>query len=447
MKKLFKLSAVIGSFFLLSANIYGLDSTIESRSSINWITRTFTSNIALDTEKSNLIMPSGKQAASMNIKTKMPQLIQNPLLSLYENSAQYLADSVVNEVVTLDQVYEFITTGYKTPDVFTSDAKLLKTTNSLKIDKIGSLLVKHNIPYTPEEPINQVASRKYSGIIIDARGSYPVHGEYISSEVYPCFFPQIWDEEMNLIFEKNMTNPDLIKDKGLVSYNYSDDLSQYENRVGSDPLYIKTVRVFGRNRTDPIIKKKDALKILSIPENIELLKQGKIVILLDKQNLIYDIATADKDEAYYVNYNNVKQYIYTNKIPVQVVDDVPGIVFSVDLKFYPDSSILLPSEKIRIEEIGRMLKDILKDDGYTVLIEGHTADVGKPVGQLNLSIERTQTVMNALVNEGIERNLFTYKGYGGIMPIASNATEEGRAQNRRVDITARPKATYIQRDW
>ena len=87
------------------------------------------------------------------------------------------------------------------------------------------------------------------------------------------------------------------------------------------------------------------------------------------------------------------------------------------------------------------------DDGYTILVEGHTADVGKPVGQLNLSIDRTETVMNAMIAEGLDEKLFTYKGYGGTMPIATNKTEEGRAQNRRVDITARPRATYIQRDW
>ena len=81
------------------------------------------------------------------------------------------------------------------------------------------------------------------------------------------------------------------------------------------------------------------------------------------------------------------------------------------------------------------------------MIEGHTADVGKPVGQLNLSIERTRTVMTALINEGLDEKIFTYKGYGGTMPIADNDTEAGRAQNRRVRIIARPRATYIQRDW
>jgi len=80
-------------------------------------------------------------------------------------------------------------------------------------------------------------------------------------------------------------------------------------------------------------------------------------------------------------------------------------------------------------------------------VEGYTADIGKPVGQLNLSVERTKTVMNALIKEGIPKELFSYKGYGGANPLGSNETEEGRRLNRRVDITARPKATYIQRDW
>ena len=100
-----------------------------------------------------------------------------------------------------------------------------------------------------------------------------------------------------------------------------------------------------------------------------------------------------------------------------------------------------------MKQIESELKNLLLDDGYTILIEGHTADVGKPVGQLNLSIDRTMTVKNALVAEGLAENLFTWKGYGGTRPVAENTTEEGRAKNRRVDIIARPRATYIQRDW
>ena len=55
--------------------------------------------------------------------------------------------------------------------------------------------------------------------------------------------------------------------------------------------------------------------------------------------------------------------------------------------------------------------------------------------------------MNALISEGMDEKIFTYKGFGGTMPLATNETEEGRAQNRRVNIIARPRATYIQRDW
>lgn len=421
---------------------------IEAVSSINWITRTFTTNFTLDTEKAQIKMPSGKKSASAQIKTKLNQLTQPALLSLYEDSQKKLSDSIIDEELLLPQVYDFIQGGYKTPDVFTKDLNLLKTTNTLNTLELNEQLIFHKNEYTPQKPIDYAPSRKFSGIIIDARGQLPVHGEYVSSETSPCFFPKIWDEQMNVVFEKNLVSPQIAKNQGIVQYHYSDDTSLYESIVGIDPLYIKAKQVFGRNRTDPIISQKDALKILTIDENIKLLQEGKVVILLDKENLIYDISVPEKDNSYYVKYNAVKQYFYENKVPgITVSDSIDGILFSVDLKFYPDSPELLPSEKERISIIAENLKTLLLDDGYTILIEGHTADVGKPVGQLNLSIERTKTVLDALVDEGISKELFTYKGYGGTMPIASNDTEEGRAQNRRVDITARPRATYIQRDW
>ena len=424
------------------------NTSVEAISSINWITREFKTDISLNTEKANLQMPSGKKTASFQIKSKMPPLIQPALLSLFENSEKNLSDTVIADELSLDQVYNFIMGGYKTPDVFTKDMAFLRTTNTVNVKDLSKLLIRHTYAYNPEKPIEYVASRPYTGIIIDARGSYPVHGEYVSSEISPCFFPQIWDDQMNRIYEKNNADPAIVESIGLVGYHYSENEADYADRIGLDPLYIKATEVYGRNRTDPIIKHKDALKILTVPENVQLLKEGKIVVLLDKPNLIYDISVPEKDTTYYIQYNAIKQYFYENKVPgITVSDSIDGILFSVDLKFYPDSPDLLPSEKQRIELIAENLKGLLMDDGYTVLIEGHTADVGKPVGQLNLSIERTRTVMNALIGEGLDKKIFTYKGYGGTMPVASNATEEGRAQNRRVDITARPRATYIQRDW
>ncbi len=437
-------------FGLVGLSLFAQKGTpsVEAVSSINWITRVFTTKISLDTEAAKLQMPSGKKTASNQIKAKMPPIIQPALLSLYEDNTKTLSDTVIADQLTLDQVYHFIMGGYKTPDVFTKDLKKLNTTNTLNIKDLSRQLIRHNYAFTPEKPIEYVASRPYSGIIIDARGAYPVHGEYIKSTVNPCLFPQIWDDEMNRIFEKNLVNPQIDQQDGIVGYHYSDDTSNYEKRVGADPLYIRATQVYGRNRTDPVIKHKDALKILTVPENVKLMQEGKVVILLDKENIIYDIAVAEKDTSYYVKYNAVKQYFYENKVPgIMISDSIDGILFSVDLKFYPDSEELLPSEKPRIELIASELKKILMDDGYTILIEGHTADVGKPVGQLNLSIKRTETVMNALVAEGLNEKLFTYKGYGGTMPKASNDTEEGRAQNRRVDITARPRATYILRDY
>ncbi len=451
-KNLFKY-AVTGLFFICLGsftNVWAQNqtTTLESTSQINWITRKFTSNLTLDTKKAGLSMPSGKKKASSIILSKMPQLIQPPLLSLYADSANTLEDMVIAENITLDDVYGFILKGYKTPDVFTPDAANLYSTNTLEVDKLGQKLVKHKTGYKPEEPIDIVPSRPYSGIIIDARGQLTVHGEFVKSDTSACFFPTIWDENMNIIYEKNEVKPDFIKENGLVTYDYSNNTERYAWRVGNDPLYIKAVEVFGINRTDPVIKRSDALKILTVPENIALLNEGKVVILLDEDQLVYNVSSAQKDRTYYAKYEAVKQYFYENAIPdVTVTDSLEGILFAINLNFYPDSPVLLPGEEKRVNQIAEQLKEILIDDGYTILVEGHTADVGKPVGQLNLSIERTKTVRDALIAQGIDPSIFTYKAYGGTMPIASNDTEEGRAHNRRVYITARPRATYIQRDW
>ncbi|WP_294428156.1 OmpA family protein [uncultured Treponema sp.] len=418
---------------------------ISSNSVIDWSKSSFVSEVSLDTEKAGISMPSGKRAAINFVEVKLPELIKDPLFSLYVNSSQQLGDLVLQDAITLDQLTKIIDEGKKSPGFFTDGTLTLKTTHSINLHEISSLMIKHHFPYKNAKPIENVASRAYTGIIIDARGELDVHGEFMSDSAYPCFFPQLWDENMNLIYERNMGNPEVEFKNGMLGYDWRDDESYYRNRVGSDPLRIKARKVYGHLRTDPVISREDALKILSVPENLKLLQEGKVVILLNEENLKYSVQKEQTRQDYYAPFLEIKSYFPDNEEAPIILPRGDKIEILYDLKFVADSSRLLESELPKMQNLAAALKAFNRDEAYTILIEGHTADVNKPQGQMNLSIARAETIVNELIKNGISRSILSYKGYGGTQPIASNATPEGRAQNRRVIITARPKATYIQR--
>jgi len=425
--------------FYSSMDYTGKKNTITSESIIDWTKQTFTSNVNLDTEKTGINMPSGKKAATNIISTELPVLIKDPLLSLYVNNRQQLGDLVLEDSITLEQLTQIIDDGKRTPGFFPNSSLILKTTHELNLNNIGSLMIKHHYPYKNAKPIEQISSRKYTGIIIDARGKLPVQGEFVNDSVYPCFFPEIWDENMNLIYERNMGEADLQKKQGVVSYNWEDDEAKYQNRIGLDPLHIKARKVYGEYRTDPVISRKDALKILTIPENLELLKDGKIVILLDKDNLIHPVSAPVKSEAYYEAIKEIKQiFIAEEDDDEEVADTWEGLKIIKNLQFIADSAQLLPTELSNLKELAEKLKKLTKSGDYEILVEGHTADVNKPRGQQKLSEERAAAIVDAFVANGLSRKLFTAKGFGGTLPVESNKTKEGRAANRRVVITAKP---------
>lgn len=421
--------------------------SVSSESTVDWTNRTFTSTLNLDMKQANLSFPTGKNTASNRMNSQLPLLIKDPLLSLKVDSSYTLNDMIVNDLLSFDSITSIIETGTKSPAIFSQTGLALNMNHQMNLANIGILMIKHRYPYSPKEPIQQVASRKYTGIIIDARGSLPVQGEFVQDQVDPCFFPTVWDDDMNLLYEKNMTNAAIAQKEGIVHYDYSDDESRYQDRIGNDPLRIRARKVYGINRTDPIISRNDALKILSIPENIQLLNEGRVVILLDQERLIHPVATPTKDDTYYVVLRELKEFIYDDKVQdVEIRDDARGIQISVqNLQFVADSSELLAEEEPRLNELAEMLRTVVESQEYTVTVEGHTASVGKPTGELNLSIERALAIIQAMEKRGIDTSQFTYRGYGGTVPLGDNDTAEGRAMNRRVEIMIIPKQTYIQR--
>ncbi len=119
--------------------------------------------------------------------------------------------------------------------------------------------------------------------------------------------------------------------------------------------------------------------------------------------------------------------------PFTVEDTDRGVRLSVrDIRFIADSDAIIPNEGWRLDAIAETLS--LVPEGK-FLIEGHTADVGNPAGEKSLSVQRARKVADELCKRGLKSEQFIYTGYGGTRPIGDNATAQGRALNRRVEIT------------
>ncbi len=85
------------------------------------------------------------------------------------------------------------------------------------------------------------------------------------------------------------------------------------------------------------------------------------------------------------------------------------------------------------------IADALKGKEQPIVIYGYTDTVGTRDNNMSLSENRAQSVHDYVVSKGIPQDLVTAQGKGPDEPVADNASVEGRAQNRRVEIVVQPK--------
>jgi outer membrane protein OmpA-like peptidoglycan-associated protein/opacity protein-like surface antigen len=103
-------------------------------------------------------------------------------------------------------------------------------------------------------------------------------------------------------------------------------------------------------------------------------------------------------------------------------------------QFRTDSTVLLRRELPALDTIAKALAGM--PEAYWE-VQGHTDNVGTPEHNMVLSRGRAESVLEYLVNRGVARDHLVAHGYGESRPVVSNATVEGRAQNRRVQIRRR----------
>jgi len=121
---------------------------------------------------------------------------------------------------------------------------------------------------------------------------------------------------------------------------------------------------------------------------------------------------------------------------IEKITDVNGlegikVTFDSGILFGFNSSNLSKESKESLDKFAKTMADMPETD---ITIYGHTDNVGTQEANQKVSDKRANEVASYLGKAGIDSKHITAKGMSFTMPVAENTTEEGRAQNRRVEI-------------
>lgn len=101
------------------------------------------------------------------------------------------------------------------------------------------------------------------------------------------------------------------------------------------------------------------------------------------------------------------------------------------INFDTDKADLTAEGREVTDQISAALK---KDSGLKITVEGHTDNTGNAAHNKTLSTARAESVVKALIGDGIDKSRLLAKGFGAERPLVANDSEENKAKNRRVEL-------------
>ncbi len=124
--------------------------------------------------------------------------------------------------------------------------------------------------------------------------------------------------------------------------------------------------------------------------------------------------------------------IYTANIPLQPIEAGASVILK-NIFFDSKKTDLKPGSMVELDDVVRLMNDNPK---LKILISGYTDNVGKTPDNLTLSNGRALAVVKYLLaSQQIAKDRLQYKGFGAAKPIADNSNENGKAQNRRTELS------------
>ena len=286
----FRIAAVFLTFSLLApAAVFGqrIDAEPTVTSRVDWLSRSFHIDIRSPLPEDGRNHPAAAYSAEQNIRAELPRILQQEAARIRVDSLHTLAEHYGQSPRLAIDVARLSDDLVPTSNRHTPDLRALQLSYSLQLyPNLAPLFVEHERPAGLPRVIPWRPSREFTGLVVYARGLLPVHGEDRTARVRPALLPDIYSHDATrVVLETDRIRPEVISTRGPVAYAKSATDPIVEERAGTRPMRTVATGVFGRYATDPIISAEDAEVFFAEPANQEIIRDGRVVIILEESVL------------------------------------------------------------------------------------------------------------------------------------------------------------------
>jgi len=291
-------TSVLLAILLFSAEIWSQESRIsfDASGSIDWVSEELKIQTSYNLAQAGIKLPAGRFMAEETLNEAYPRLIRPYLLTIRIDSNSTIGALVEEGAISLEDLDRVCMEADMVPPSLSADLTRMNGRYTVHLGKLSNFLAMRRQTLEAPKPLIPARTADYTGIIIVASEELPIRGRRASTLTEPCLFPRIWDSNMNLVYDRNM-----FQSQNCLMIRYTEpehifrptpsgldgDLAAL---AGANPLRILAREVYGIYPTDPVIDREDALKILSSENNRRLLREGRVILVLNSAQLEKNIS-------------------------------------------------------------------------------------------------------------------------------------------------------------
>jgi hypothetical protein len=267
---------------LIASSIFADSPDEKFTTVIDWSARVIRTRAEIDIRPYDEPLPVARRLAMLAADAGVSAHLFSRLATLPVDSSTTMGDLISVDPTALQRLSRYVESGTVARSFVSPDLTRLVVEYEYEIHPtLASLAITHSRPTVSAPYLGFSPSTRYSGLVIYARGEFPVHGESARSVLTPALKPRIFDESMRLLYSAETGIPEILLARGAVTYSQSTRLTDHRDLVGEVPLVTMARSLFGTNRTDIIIPDEVAERIRAEPANRQFLAEGRIVVICD----------------------------------------------------------------------------------------------------------------------------------------------------------------------